>query len=127
MPKILVVDDELGMVMLIKGFLEKFEYEIVTASDGKEGLAKAQNEKPDLILLDIMMPNMDGGDTVRALKSDSLTRNIPVIFLSAFVSGAEETKDQFSVTIDGTRYPAMAKPVELLPLLANIEELLKMS
>ena len=85
MAKILIVDDELGMVMVIKGFLEKNNYEIVTASDGKEGLAKAQNEKPDLILLDIMMPNMDGGDVIRALKSDSLTRNIPVIFLSAFV------------------------------------------
>ena len=127
MAKILIVDDELGMVMVINGFLEKHDYEIVTASDGKEGLAKVQNEKPELILMDIMMPNMDGGDTVRALKSDSLTRNIPVIFLSAFVSGAEEMEDQFSVTIDGTRYPAMAKPVELLPLLANIEALLKMS
>jgi len=127
MAKILIVDDELGMVMVIKRFLEKNDYEIVTASDGKEGLAKAQNEKPDLVLLDFMMPDMDGGDVVRALKSDSLTRNIPVIFLSAFVSSTEETKDQSSVNIDDTYYPAMTKPVDLLVLLANIEDLLKMS
>jgi len=116
MAKILIVDDELGMVMVIKGFLEKYDYEIVTASDGKEGLAKAQNEKPDLILLDIMMPDMDGGNAVKALKSDSSTRNIPIIFLSGVISNTEETKDQLSVNIEDTYYPALAKPS--LPSLA---------
>jgi len=99
----------------------------VTASDGKEGLVKAQNEKPDLILLDIMMPNMDGGEAVKVLKGDSATRNIPIIFLSGVVSNTEETKDQLSVNIEDTYYPAMAKPVELLVLLVKIEESLEKS
>jgi len=127
MPKILIVDDEPVAVKVIEKFLEKNNYEVVTASDGEEGLAKAQNEKPDLILLDIMMPNMDGGDAVKALKGDSSTRNIPIIFLSGVVSGTEETKDQLSVNIEDTYYPAMAKPVELFVLLTKIEELLKKS
>jgi len=72
-----------------------------------------------------MMPNMDGGDAVKALKGDSATRNIPIIFLSGVVSSTEETKDQLNVKIEDTYYPAMAKPFELPVLLAKIEELLK--
>jgi len=127
MAKILVVDDEPGVVKLIKKSLEKNDYEVVTASDGKEGLAKAQNEKPDLILLDIMMPIMNGGDAVRVLKSDSATRNIPIIFLSAVISKNEEMNHQLSVNIENTYYPAIAKPFDLPELLAKIEELLKKS
>jgi len=127
MPKILIVDDEPEILELVKECLENNDYEVVTASDGKEGLAKAQNEKPDLILLDIMMPNMDGGEAVKALKVDSTTRNIPILLLSGVVSSAEETKDQLSVNIEDTYYPAMAKPFELPVLLAKIEELLKKS
>ena len=125
MPKILIVDDEPGVVELIKNSLEKNDYEVVTASDGLEGVEKALSKNPDLIILDIMMPNMSGGDAVRALKSNSTTRNIPIIFLSVVVSKKEEMKNELSVKIDNIYYPAMAKPFEPLVLLAKIEELLK--
>jgi len=127
MPKILIVDDEPGVVELIKNSLEKNDYEVVTASDGLEGVEKAWSKNPDLIILDIMMPNMSGGDAVRALKSNSTTRNIPIIFLSAVVSKKEEMKNELSVKIENIYYPAMAKPFEPLVLLAKIEELLKKS
>jgi len=125
MPKILIVDDEPGVVELIKNSLEKNNYEVVTASDGLEGVEKAWSKNPDLIILDIMMPNMSGGDAVRALKSNSTTGNIPIIFLSAVVSKKEEMKNELSVKIENIYYPAMAKPFEPLVLLAKIEELLK--
>ena len=124
MPKILIVDDEPGVVELIKNSLEKNDYEVVTASDGLEGVEKAWSKNPDLIILDIMMPNMSGGDAVRELKSNSTTRNIPIIFLSAVVSKKEEMKNELSVKIENIYYPAMAKPFEPLVLLAKIEELL---
>lgn len=125
MAKILIVDDEVTFCKLAQSRLEASGYEVITAYDGIDGLDKAQNEKPDLILIDIMMPRMTGGDAVRALKNDSSTSNIPIIFLSAVLSSTEETKDKLDVKIEGTSYPAMAKPIELSVLLAKIEELLK--
>jgi len=123
MAKILIVDDEVTFCKLAQSRLEASGYEVITAYDGIDD--KAQNEKPDLILIDIMMPRMTGGDAVRALKNDSSTSNIPIIFLSAVLSSTEETKDKLDVKIEGTSYPAMAKPIELSVLLAKIEELLK--
>jgi two-component system, OmpR family, alkaline phosphatase synthesis response regulator PhoP len=82
--KILVVDDEKDIVDILKYNLEKEnEYEVITACDGKEALEKAASEKPGLILLDIMMPELNGFDVCKKLKTDPITSKIPVIFLTA--------------------------------------------
>jgi len=81
--RILVVDDEIYIVHILDFSLGMEGYEVVTALDGEEGLAKAIEFKPDLIVLDIMMPKMDGYETCKALKSDERTKNTPVILLSA--------------------------------------------
>ncbi len=81
--RILVVDDEVDMVDGIKIMLEADSYEVITAFDGQEGLRKAQKESPDLILLDVMMPKMDGFEVLRRLRADSETQDIPVIMLTA--------------------------------------------
>lgn len=80
---ILVVDDIATNVMLLKAILGKAKYRIVTASGGVEALRKVESERPDLILLDIMMPDMDGYEVIAQLKSDERMSEIPVIFLSA--------------------------------------------
>jgi len=81
--RILVVDDEIYIVHILDFSLGMEGYEVVTALDGEEALRKVQEAKPDLIVLDIMMPKMDGYETCKALKSDAATKDIPVILLSA--------------------------------------------
>jgi len=81
--RILVVDDEIYIVHILDFSLGMEGYEVVTALDGEEALRKVKECKPDLVVLDIMMPKMDGYETCKALKSNEETKDIPVILLSA--------------------------------------------
>ncbi|WP_418992855.1 response regulator [Alistipes sp.] len=80
---ILAVDDITTNIMLLKAVLSRAKYKIITATGGTEALEKVASESPDLILLDIMMPDMDGYEVLRRLKADPATADIPVIFLTA--------------------------------------------
>ena len=81
--RILVVDDEIYIVHILDFSLGMEGYEVVTALDGEQALEKARSEKPDLIVLDIMMPKLDGYETCKRLKADAETKDVPVILLSA--------------------------------------------
>ena len=81
--KILVVDDEIYIVHILEFSLGMEGYEVLTALDGEQALEKARAEHPDLIVLDIMMPKLDGYETCKLLKADTNTKDIPVILLSA--------------------------------------------
>lgn len=81
--KILVVDDEINILKLIEQTLIKAKYEVVTASDGKEALDKVVSERPDLVILDVMMPYFDGFEVLQTLRRYPSTRNLPVIMLTA--------------------------------------------
>ena len=81
--KILVVDDEANVIIMLKTMLETNNYSVVSATDGTKGLKKAIEEKPDLILLDILMPNKDGLATLKELRIKESTKQIPVIMLTA--------------------------------------------
>ena len=81
--KILVVDDEIYIVHILDFSLGMEGYEVITALDGEQAVERAQAEKPDLIVLDIMMPKLDGYETCQILQGDPATRDIPVILLSA--------------------------------------------
>jgi len=83
MKKILVVDDERHIVRLIQVNLERQGYHVVTAHDGKEALEKVASEKPDLVVLDVMMPYMDGFEVLRHLRRNPETAELPVIMLTA--------------------------------------------
>ena len=83
-PKILVVDDEPNILTLVCKFLRYKNYEVIIAVNGKEGLEKAMNENPDLILLDTGMPVMDGYEMLDRLRKCSDTKDMPVIMLTAF-------------------------------------------
>lgn len=87
--KILAVDDEKHIVRLIQVNLERAGYQVVTAFDGVEALKKVQEENPDLVVLDVMMPQMDGFETLKNLKANPQTRDIPVIMLTAKAQDAD--------------------------------------
>ncbi len=80
--RILVVDDNHSLVLVLERLLQKAGFDVLTAFDGLEGLQKTREEKPDLIILDIIMPKMDGYEVCRRLKGDPYTADIPVLFLT---------------------------------------------
>lgn len=87
--KILAVDDERHIVRLVEVNLQRAGYQVVTAYDGREALEKVKSEKPDLVVLDVMMPYMDGFEVLKNLKADPVLAEIPVIMLTAKAQDAD--------------------------------------
>jgi two-component system OmpR family response regulator len=117
--RILVVDDEAGMTRMLKRNLESTgKYQVRTENSGSAAVTGAREFHPDLILLDVMMPGVDGGEVAAQLKEDTALQNIPVVFLTAIVK-QEETAPTGS-SIGG--YDYLAKPVKLEDLVACIEK-----
>jgi two-component system alkaline phosphatase synthesis response regulator PhoP/two-component system response regulator VicR len=87
--KILAVDDERHIVRLVQVNLERAGYEVVTAFDGKDALEKVASEQPDLVVLDVMMPYMDGFEVLQNLRKNPSTRELPVIMLTAKAQDAD--------------------------------------
>jgi DNA-binding response OmpR family regulator len=120
--KILVVDDEAQNVELIKEFLEADDYEVSTAYNGEDALKKAQKELPDLVLLDIMMPKMDGYQVCEALRNADLTKDIPIIFVTA----KTEVKDWTHAIFNMGANSYITKPINSKKLLEKVQGVLKM-
>ena len=120
MDKIIVVDDELDILDFVQISLEADGFEVITASSGKEALAKIKQELPDLILLDLMMPQMDGYEVMNILKSDKQTSNIPVIMLTALTQVDDKVK---GLSIGA--YDYITKPFDLKELTARVNAVLK--
>ncbi|RMG13272.1 MAG: response regulator, partial [Cyanobacteria bacterium J055] len=80
---ILIIDDNLNNLKVISKLLSEEDYQVFSAKNGESGIQKAERTRPDLILLDVRMPGIDGFETCRRLKSSELTKNIPIIFLTA--------------------------------------------
>jgi len=119
MKKILIADDHAEVVELVRVTLEGEDYEIVDASNGKEALKKARLEKPDLVLLDVVMPKMDGFEVCRKLKKDPQTKEIPIIMLTAKAQEVEKEKGR---EVGASDY--ITKPFSPSALLTKIEEIL---
>ena len=116
MKKILVVDDEDDILHFLELVLKEKGYAVATASNGHEALTRAQIEKPDLVLLDIMMPQMDGWEVLKLLRVDEGTSHIPVAMLSA----RTEAKDRVQGLQEGA-IDYICKPFSLQELLGKIE------
>jgi DNA-binding response OmpR family regulator len=119
--RILVVDDEPQMLDLIRIRLEANNYEVITSCDGKDGLQKAAEFMPDAIILDIMMPELDGGDVAAQIKSKKETRGIPIIFLSSLV---EKQDEPIKRQVMGEDAYFIAKPFETQVLLSVINKVI---
>lgn len=122
--KILVVDDEKKMREAAEKTLTDAGYMVVFGCDGEEAIEQAREHHPDLILMDVMMPKMDGGQAVNVLKEDPAMKNIPVIFLSSIITKEEEAQRNEAPEEGGIRHHYMAKPYEPAKLLKLIEKIL---
>lgn len=123
--KILLVDDDKDFVEATRLVLESKPYEVITAYDGSEGLRQAKKEKPDLIILDIIMPIKDGFNAAEELKKDPELKTIPVIMLTSFADRVGDTTLSVSrgFTLDTEDY--VDKPVAPQELLKRVDKLLK--
>jgi len=120
--KIMIVDDEMATLLPLKRSLESEDYLVIEAYDGYEAIKKAKTEMPELIILDIMLPGMDGIETCSQLKKDVLTEKIPIIMLTA--------KDEVRHIVKGLEIGAddyVTKPFNLNELKARIKSVLRRS
>ncbi len=119
--RILLVDDEEELVMAVQARLEANGYQVVTAFDGEEGLKKAREEKVDLIILDLMLPKMDGYKVCATLKHDTRYEKIPVLLFTARASDEDERIGIEDCKADGY----LTKPFDAQALLKRVAELIK--
>jgi DNA-binding response OmpR family regulator len=115
--KILVIDDEQKIVEICKDYLKADGYEVITASDGAQGLTKAHLQKPDLIVLDLMLPGMNGLDVCRSLRQES---NVPIIMLTARI---EESDRLIGLELGADDY--ITKPFSPRELVARVRTVLR--
>ena len=122
MKKILLIDDEEDFCFFVKANLENTkEFEVITTSKAQEGIELAQKEKPDLILLDILMPEMSGSDVAQVLLNNPETKNIPIIFITAIVT-KDEIGPETMKKIGGRNF--IAKPITTKELIKAIKKVL---
>jgi len=118
--RVLVVDDEPDLVRILQFGLQSAGYVVESASDGQEGLKKAREVKPDIILLDLMLPKLDGYKICRLLKFDERFKQIPIIILSA---RTQEGDQALALEMGANRF--VTKPYNFSEILVHVEELLK--
>ena len=118
--KILVVEDEKNITKVVTYNLEREGYQMITARDGEEGLAKARKELPDLVILDLMLPKLDGLEVCRQLKSDPKSARIPIIMLTA---KTQETDRVVGLEMGADDY--VAKPFSVRELAARVKAVLR--
>jgi len=120
-PKLLVVDDDEAFLAFLEELLSQSRYQVLTASNGKDGISLAMQEVPDLIILDVMMPDMSGGMAAHYLSENISTQLIPIIFLTSIISEEQE----MMVDNQEGNYQFLAKPIKVDRLLSEIEKCLK--
>lgn len=118
--RILIVDDENDLRNMLKFRLEAMDYNVSEAADGQDGLDKARSNKPDLIILDLMLPKIDGFKVCRMLKFDEKHKHIPIIM---FTARAQEKDREIGKEMGADAY--IAKPFEPEALMRKIKELLE--
>lgn len=120
--KILAIDDETKALDLFKRGLEAYDFDVLTATDGQAGLDQAIEGNPDLIILDIRMPKLDGWDVCRTLKLNDATRHIPVVFLTAYSS--EQDKER-AKELGASAY--LTKPVDIVAIVKIMKRILDLA
>ena len=119
MARVLIVDDSPSQLMGMKKIMEKLGHEVISAEDGAQGVEVAKRELPDLILMDVVMPNLNGFQATRSISKDAATSHIPIVLVT--------TKDQVTDKVWGLRQGAKAyltKPVNEAALVSLVRDLL---
>jgi CheY-like chemotaxis protein len=130
--RVLIIDDDKDVCALVKEILEETgTYEVIVSNQGKEGISLAKSQQPDLILLDLIMPDMDGAAVANVLSEDESTKSLPLVFLTAFAAPAaflsdlikNEDLQQGAGQVGG--YPFIQKPISPKELVARLGTILR--
>lgn len=116
--KILIVDDDPGVHFILAPILSKEGYNVVSARHGEQGLHLALNERPDLIILDVILPGIKGRDLCAKMKSYEVLKNIPVIFLTA-----KDSDDDIKAELDVGAVTHLSKPIDSIQLLTVVKSI----
>lgn len=129
--RVLVVEDEKDARLVLARRLQAAGFEVLQATDGANGAEQARQARPDLIILDVMLPGRDGMEVYRVLRGDPATREVPVIFLTAISSGTPMTEQSLDLLARAKhgeqlsgRFVVMVKPYEPQDLLERIREMM---
>lgn len=125
--RILLVEDDIDFAEATKLILESKSYDVDIAHDGKEGLEKAHTLNPDLIILDVMMPEIDGYEVCNRLKSDPKYKHIPILLLTAVGEAIPATKYTLEMGMKTEADDYISKPVEPVELVERVENLFRIS
>lgn len=119
--KILVIDDDPGILRLLEKSLKGAHgYDVITAAESRVGFQMAKDESPDLIVLDVLIPDMSGGELAKKLQEDPQTKDIPIVFISVILEGGGKKR----IEINGKPYRAISKPLYQPELLSAIRKTL---
>ena len=125
MKKILIIEDSIDVSSNIEYMLSKAGYSVFVANDGTRGIAMAKEKVPDLIIMDIMLPDIQGGDAVSMIKKYPPCKDVAVIFLTGLMSGSEGKDESIeTINVEGNAYPAFGKPFDFSQLLKQIKKYL---
>lgn len=116
--RVLIVDDDADLCQVVASRLRYEGYEVMTAQNGEEGLKQVKQSKPDLILLDLLMPKFDGTEVARRLRENPETQRIPILFLTGLY-----TKEDAGAIFEGENVSLLGKPFDAGELLAKVREL----
>ena len=114
--KVLVVEDDPKNLKLFRDLLQRFGFEVTEATDGEMGVEAARSGQPDLILMDIMMPKMDGLEATRIIKADPETKHIPIVALTSFAMSGDRERALAAGCDD-----YIAKPVDVRQLIGTVQ------
>jgi CheY-like chemotaxis protein len=124
MRRILLIDDDQDLSDTIKSVLEYDGFDVLLSNDPQKGIDMAKEQNSDMILMDVMLPGMNGAEAVKILKSTPIVRDIPVIFLTALMSNSDRGAQQEGLNVDGVSYKTLGKPFENEKLLEMVRSTL---
>ena len=124
MARIFLVDDDQNMAFTTERILVRKGYEVVIFNDARKAIEEAKKQKPDLILMDMMLPQFSGAEAIKELKKDPELALIPIIILTGLIS-PEEYWDMTRMAVDGKAYKTLCKPYEIEELIKAVKESLR--
>ena len=124
MAKIFLVDDDRNLAHLTRTALVKNGHDVAVFHDAKAVMETLKHQKPDLILMDVMMPGLSGGEAVKKIKEDADLKDVPVVFLTALVPGEKGGVNDTGINVDGRTYRTFGKPYEIQELLKLVKDIL---
>ncbi|MCH6255498.1 response regulator [Puniceicoccaceae bacterium K14] len=110
--KIVVLEDDRSSARVLTAFLEKKGFEVLSTSEGRFAIELTLREKPDLLIADIMLPDMNGSEMVKQLKKSAAGKDLNVLFLTSLLSKVAKPGEETKLRLDGIEFPALSKPFQ---------------